>query len=269
MDRDSFDKQKQRKKARFSEATLEAYKARSQNNRQQNSQPRQLEHNNEHNSNQQAWQNRPSMMQQQPATASEKELEHMQCNAGSFSEEESLEEEDRALGSFEVQPQATTSLPACRFPKHHNNNSILGQDLKNKAAWGILINTGAAMSLAPASFAPTAELRPLESTLQLRNLDGKAITAYSRRTVELRGPQLSFLVSFVIADVEHASLGIDFLVKEQLSMIRSSNNEIHLVNQAGAKTKLQQQGHLLYLEAYSSELGLSTCRGSSSWKLTR
>ena len=203
MDRDSFDKKKQQKKVTFSKETLEAYKARSQNNRQQSSQLRQLEHNNEYNNNnQQAWQNRPSMMQQQSATASEKELEHMQCNAGSFSEEESLEEEDRALGSFEAQPQTTTSLPASRFPKH-NNNSILGQDPKNKAAWGILIDTGAAMSLAPVSFAPEAELGPLESTLQLRNLEGKAITAYGRRTVELRGPQLSFTVSFVIADVEH------------------------------------------------------------------
>ena len=63
------------------------------------------------------------MMQQQTATASEKELEHMQCNAGSFSEDDSFEEEDRTLGSFEAQPQATTSLPACRFPKQNNNNN--------------------------------------------------------------------------------------------------------------------------------------------------
>ena len=265
MDRDSFDKKKQKKKVTFSQETLEAYNARSQNNRQQSSQLRQLEHNNEYNNNnsQQAWQNRPSMMQQQPATASEKELEHMQCTAGSFSEEESLEEEDGALGSFEAQPQATTSLPACRFPKHNNNTSILGLDLKNKAAWGILIDTGAAMSLAPVSFAPEAELSPLECTLQLRNLDGKAITAYGRRTVEIRGSQLSFKVSFVIADVEHVSFGMNTFVKEKLSMIRSSTNEIHLVNIAGAKTKLQQRGHLLYMEACSNKLGLSTSRGSS------
>ena len=119
------------------------------------------------------------------------------------------------------------------------------------------------MSLAPVSFAPTTELSPLESTLQLRSLDGKAITAYGRRTVHLRGSQLSFNVSFVIADVVHASLGMDFFEKEKLSIIRSSDNEIHLVNIAGAKTKLQQQGHLLYMEACSDKLGLSTCRGSS------
>ena len=266
MERDSFNK-KQKKKVTFSKETLEAYKARSQNDRQTNSQLRQLEYNNEyHNNNQQAWQNRPSMMQQQPATAYEKKApEHKRCIDNSLDdEEESLEEEDRALGSFEAQPQAaTTSLPAFRSPKHNNNNSILGQDLKNKAAWGILIDTGAAMSLAPVSFAPEAELSPLECTLNLRTLDGKAITAYGRRTVQLVGQQLSFEVSFVIADVVHVSLGMDFFEKEKLSMIRSSNNEIHLVNIAGAKTKLQQQGHLLYMEACSDRLGLSTCRGSS------
>ena len=65
----------------------------------------------------------------------------------------------------------------------------------------------------------------------------------------------------MIADVEHVSLGMDIIfVKEKLSMIRSSNNEIHLVNIAGAKTQLQQRGHLLYMEACSDGLGLSTCR---------
>ena len=220
MDRDSFDKKKQQKKVSFSKETLEAYKARRQNNRQQRSQLRQLEHNNEYNnSNQQAWQNRPSMMQQQPATAYEKKTpEHKRCinNDSLDDEDESLEEEDRALGSFEAQPQATTtSLPIFRSPKHNNNNtSILGLDLKNKAAWGILIDTGAAMSLAPVSFAPEAELIPLESTLHLRNLDGRAITAYGRRTVEIRGSQLSFKASFVIADVEDVSLGMDTFVCE-------------------------------------------------------
>ena len=161
MDRDSFNK-KQKKKVRFSEATLEAYKARCHNDRQQNSQLRQLEHNNENCSNnnlQQAWQHSPSMMQQQSATAYEKTApQHKECftNNSLDDGEENLEEEDRALGSFEAQPQATTmSFTAFRSPKHNNNTSILGQDLKNKAAWGILIDTGAALSLAPVGFAQT------------------------------------------------------------------------------------------------------------------
>ena len=266
---DSFGRQKPKKKVTFNQETLAAYEARSHNDRQTNSQLRQLEHNNKNcsNNNQQAWQNRPSMMQHQPATAYEKKApEHEKCfnNNNLDDEDENLEEEDRALGSFEAQPQATTmSFIASRSPKHNNNTSILGQDLKNKAAWGIMIDTGAAMSLAPVSFAPDIALSPLESTFQLRSLDGKLVTAYGRKIVHLRGAQLSFDVSFVIADVVHVSLGIDAFVNNKLSMIRSNNHEIHLVNIAGAKTKLTQQGHFLYLEAWSDKSGLSTCRGSS------
>ena len=119
------------------------------------------------------------------------------------------------------------------------------------------------MSLAPVSFAPETELSPLESTLQLKTVTGKEIKAYGRKTVHLVGRELSFAISFVIADVEHALLGLDVFLREQLSMIWGSNGEINLVNRAGAKTKLQQRGHLLYIEACSSKLGLSTCRGSS------
>ena len=56
--------------------------------------------------------------------------------------------------------------------------------------------------------------------------------------MHLRGAQLSLTVSFVIADVVHASLGMDAFVTNQLSLQRSNPNEIHLVNIAGAKTKL-------------------------------
>ena len=264
MDRDSFNK-KQKKKVRFSEATLEAYKARCHNDRQQNSQLRQLEHNNKNcstNNLQQAWQHSPSMMQQQPATAYEK-MAPEQRNAYNNSldhEDANLEAEDRALGSLEAQLPTTIAFGS---PKHNNNTSNLGQDLKNKAAWGILIDTGAALSLAPVGFAQNTELSPVECTLQLRNLDGKLIRAYGRRVVHLVGAQLSLTVSFVIADVVHVSLGMDALVANQLGLTRSSNNEFYLANAAGAKTKLIQQGHFLYMEAWSDKSGLSTCRGSS------
>ena len=124
MDRDSFDTMKQKKKATFSKETLGAYK-KNKGSHHGCSQLNQLGHNNEHNNNQHAWQNRPSMMQQQTATASEKDLEHMQCNAGSFSEDDSFKEEDRALGSFEAQPQATTSLPALQIPKAQQQHQHL------------------------------------------------------------------------------------------------------------------------------------------------
>ena len=93
-------------------------------------------------------------------------------------------------------------------------------------------------------------------------MTGKAIAAFGRRTVQLVGQELSFRVSFVIADVEHALIGMDIFMAEQLSMIRSSQNEHYLVNTAGAKTQLQQRGHHLYIEACPCELGLSTCMRS-------
>ena len=126
-----------------------------------------------------------------------------------------------------------------------------------------MIDTGAAISLAPMSFAQNIELSPLEGTLQLRSVTGEAIEAFGRRTVQLVGSNLSFHVSFVIANVQHALLGMDALMANQLSLIRNSFNEYYLVNIAGATTQLQPKGHLLYIEACPKELGFSICRGSS------
>ena len=259
--RDSFGKTKpKQKKVTFSKETLAAYKAKQQDDNKQNKgshpgglQLEQLRPNNQ----QQSWYNEPRRMQQQPAAASVKKLEHRPCNHNN------LVSEDESLGSLE-QDASTTNLRACRSPKLNNNNSsILGQDLKNKAAWGILVDTGAAVSLAPVTFAPETELSPLDSTLQLRTVTGKEIKALGRKTVHFVGRELSFDISFVIADVEHALLGLDVFLREQLSMIMGSNGEINLVNQAGAKTQLQHKGHLLYLEACPMDSGFETCKGSS------
>ena len=258
--RDSFGKAPpKKKKVTFSKETLAAYKAKQQDDNKQNKgshpgglQPEQLRHNNQ----QQSWYNERRRMQQQPAAASVKKLEHRPCN------HYNLDSEEGTLGSLE-QDASTTNLPACRSPKHNNNTSILGQDLKNTAAWGILVDTGAAVSLAPVSFAPETELSPLESTLQLRTVTGKEIKALGRKTVHFVGRELSFDISFVIADVEHALLGLDVFLREQLSMIRGNNGEINLVNTAGAKTQLQHRGHLLYLEACPRDSGFETCKRSS------
>ena len=145
-----------------------------------------------------AW-NDPSKMQQQSATASEKELEDRPSNNYNLGEE-------RCLGSLESETQATTALQS-RFPKNKNMKSILGQETKNKASWGILIDTGAAISVAPMSFASSIELSPVESTLQLRNVQGQAIRAFGRRAVNLIGSAFSMKVSFVIAEVEQPLLG--------------------------------------------------------------
>ena len=112
-------------------------------------------------------------------------------------------------------------------------------------------------------FAQNIELRPFESTLQLRSVTGEVIEAFGRRTVQLVGPNISFQVSFVIANVQHALLGMDALMTNQLSLVRNIFNEYYLVNTAGATTQLRTKGHLLYIEACPREFGFSNCRGSS------
>ena len=152
---------------------------------------------------------------------------------------------------------------ACRCPSHNSNTSSLGIETKNKAAWGILIDTGAAISLALMGFAQNIELSPIEGTLQLRSVTGNLIQTFGRRTVQLVGSELCLHASFVIANVEQALIGMDILLANQLSLIRTSFNEYYLVNVAGAKTQLTPRGHLLYLEACPEEFGFNNCRGSS------
>ena len=192
--KESFEGTKPKKRVTFSKATLEAYK-RQQNNRQQqnkSSQLEQLEHNtekqdelpeenNKRTTTQTCWNQlqQEQKMQQQPATASRGEDE-LRPNHNN-----SLDGEEQSLGSLESETQATKL--AYRSPKHNNNTSSLGIGTKNKAAYGILIDTGAAISLAPLSFAPDIELSPVESTLQLRSVTGEAIEAFGRRTVQLVG----------------------------------------------------------------------------------
>ena len=195
-------------------------------------------------------------LQQQSAPAWEKKLQHEECTNNS------LHREEGTLGSLK-QNASTTNWPAYQTPKHNNNISSLGLGTKNTAAWGILVDTGAAISLAPWDFAQHIELRPLESTLQLRSVTGEVIQAYGRRTVQLVGATFSFQVSFVIASVQHALLGMDALRQNQPSLCRNIFQQYHLVNTAGAAIQLKTQGHLLYIEACSRESGFSTCKRSS------
>ena len=187
-------------------------------------------------------------MQQQPAKASREEHQHKACQQNN-----SLDREEQTLGNIQQ---------ACRCPSNMNSSN-LGIGTKNTAAWGILIDTGAAVSLAPLDFAPESELSPVESTLQLRSANGSLIETFGRRTVQLVGSQLNLCVSFVIANVSQALIGMDILFANQLSLIRTSLGEYYLVNNLGAKTKLQPRGLQLYMPACPQELGLSTLRGSS------
>ena len=188
-------------------------------------------------------------MQQQTATASEKELQHKACQQ----QNNSLGREEQTLGNTQQ---------ACRCPSNMNSSN-LGIGTKKTAAWGILIDTGAAISLAPLAFAPESELRPVESTLHLRSANCSLIETYGRRSVQLVGSELCLHVSFVVANVGQALLGMDVMLSNQLSLIRTSLQEYYLVNSLGAKTRLQPRGLQLYMLAFPQELGLTTLRGSS------
>ena len=189
-------------------------------------------------------------LQQQTAPALAKELQHKAC------QNNSLGREGQYLGSLE---SVTQTQQACRFPSHYNTSN-LGIGTKNTAVWGILVDTGAAISLAPKSFAQNSELSPFESTLQLRSVTGEVIQAFGRRTVQLVCSNFCFCVSFVIANVQHALLGMDALKTNQLSLVRNIFNDYYLVSAAGATTQLHTRGHLLYIEA-CPEFGFSNCQG--------
>ena len=190
--------QKPSKRVTFGTFTLKAYNP-------------QGELQNENNKRTTCWDSfqQENAMQQQTATASEKELQHKACQQ---QQNNSLGREEQTLGNIQQ---------ACRCPSDMNNSN-LGTTTKNTAAWGILVDTGAAISLAPLTFAPESELRPVESTLQLRSANGSLIETYGRRSVQLRGSELCLHVSFVVAQVEQALIGMDVLVANQLSLIRTS-----------------------------------------------
>ena len=231
--------QKPRKKVTFGTVTWKAYNSA-------------CELQNENNKRTTCWDSfqQENAKQQQTATASEKELQHKACQQ---QQNNSLGREEQTLGNIQQ---------ACRCPSNMNNSN-LGIGTKNTAAWGILVDTGAAISLAPLGFAPESELRPVESTLQLRSANGSLIETYGRRSVQLVGSELCLHVSFVVANVSQALIGMDILFANQLSLIRTSLGEYYLVNNLGAKTKLQPRGLQLYMPVWPQELGLSTLRGSS------
>ena len=126
-------------------------------------------------------------------------------------------------------------------------------------AWGTMVDTGAATSVAPRSFAPDIELSPTPSTLKLTTATGKAIKTYGLRQIHLQSRGLSLEVSFVIADVVTPLLGLDVMIKESLSLHVEHDSQHVLVNPAGDKTQLEHMGRHLYMIACPSQNGLSQC----------
>ena len=126
-------------------------------------------------------------------------------------------------------------------------------------AWGILVDTGAATSVAPRSFASDIELSPAPSTLQLTTATGKAVQTYGLRKVHLQSRGLSLEVSFVIADVLTPLLGLDTMIENSLSLHVENDLQHFLVNPERDTTQLAHIGRHLYVIACPSEHGLSRC----------
>ena len=125
--------------------------------------------------------------------------------------------------------------------------------------WGILVDTGAATSVAPKSFASDIELSSALSTLQLTTATGKAVKTYGLKKVHLQSQGLSLEVTFVIADVVTPLLGLDSMIKDSLSLRVEHDLQHFLVNTAGDRTQLVHMGRHLYLIACPSQHGLSHC----------
>ena len=143
--------------------------------------------------------------------------------------------------------------------------AMLGFDNSLAAeSWALLVDTGAAASVAPQSFASHLELSSAPSTFQLATATGEAIKIFRLRHVHLQCQDLSFKVSFVIADVVTPILGLDTLMQHNLSL--SFEHDQHfLVDKTGKRNQLEHMGRHLYLVACPLQHGLSTCfRGSLS-----
>ena len=171
--------------------------------------------------------------------------------------------------SLQQEEQETHSNNSLGIGKPMTNNNSLGREEQQTTsrspsqnlgqAWMILVDTGAAISVAPRDFADFIQLSPLEDDLELRTADGRAIETYGIRTVQLLSQGFKITMNFVIGEVEKPLLGLGSLLKENLSLHLDNNLGHHLGNSAGEKIQLKQDGLQLYFVASPAELELTPC----------
>ena len=83
--------------------------------------------------------------------------------------------------------------------------------------WGLLVDTGAYVSVAPRHFAPEVPLEPVPHPVQLLTATSTPIKIYGTKTVLLVTGRLSFHVRFYITDVKQTLLGYKTYCKETYS----------------------------------------------------
>ena len=172
---------------------------------------------------------------------------------------------------LEQQEQKQEEASKQKRPKQHNNNnnnnslgtqqinSLGREDLEQKGCiCQIMVDTGAETSVAPRSFADHVQLSFPPTDLELKGADGKSISIFGTREVELVTMGFSFQTCFVIADVERPLLGLQSLLQNNLSLQLDSSLGHKLVNTEGEKIPLQHLGHQIFLAACPMELELTS-----------
>ena len=84
--------------------------------------------------------------------------------------------------------------------------------------WGLLVDTGAYVSVAPRHFAPEVPLEPVPHPVQLLTATSTPIKIYGTKTVLLVTGRLSFHVRFYITDVKQTLLGLQDLLQGDLQL---------------------------------------------------
>ena len=84
--------------------------------------------------------------------------------------------------------------------------------------WGLLVDTGAYVSVAPKHFAPEVPLEPVPHPIQLLTATSTPIKIYGTKTVLLVTGRLSFHVRFYITDVKQTLLGLQDILQGDLQL---------------------------------------------------
>ena len=190
----------------------------------------------------------------------QQEQKHQKKNAWRNPRRKKQLQSDNGDQSFADWLASNKSLMSSFEQQSQDKSLAMLENLDNSLAaptWALLVDTGAATSVAPQSFAPHLELSPAPSTFQLATATGEAIKIFGLRHVHLQCQDLSFKVSFVIADIVTPFLGMDMFFQHNLSLTFEHGQGL-LVNQTGKRTQLQQKGEHLYLVACPFQHGLST-----------
>ena len=174
--------------------------------------------------------------------SNQQEQKHQKKNAWRSPRRKKQLQRDNGDQSFADWLASNKSLTSSFENLSQDKSLALLETLDNSLAaetWALLVDTGAATSVTPKSFAPHLELSPAPSTLQLATATGEAIKIFGLRHVHLQCQDLSFKVSFVIADAVTPILGLEALMQHNLSL-SPEHDQSFLVNKAGKRTRALQ-----------------------------